>query len=164
MATKRYYWLKLNEGFFNRNEVRYLEKQEGGHTLLLLYIKLMLLGINAEGELYFKGDKPFNITTLSMVTDMDRETVEEAIKTYLDLGMMEITEGGVYKLCDYEDLVGSETESAVRMRRKRDRDTGSNIIASHCDGVLSHSDIDIDIDIEKDIDIDKERGRLYIYR
>ncbi len=159
MATRRYYWLKLSDGFFNRNDIRYLCKQEKGCAYVLLYIRLMLMGINDNGALYFKRNIPFNKSTLAMVTETEPSFVEEALGVYGELGMIECGEDGVLRLCDYEDMVGSESLSASKMRRKRARDRNG----SQCDPIWSHCDIEIekeiDIDKDKDIDIDIEKER-----
>ena len=159
MATKRFYWLKLNEGFFNRNDVRYLEMQEKGYAFVLLYIKLMLLGINSEGALYFKKNIPFNKTTLSMITGMDAALIEEALSVFTELGMTETNRDGVIKLCEYDDMVGSESDAAARMRKRRAEKEDESVTMlrknEHC-----YREIEIDKEKEKekekDIDIEIE--------
>ena len=42
MANKRYYWLKLDRGFFDQKEIKLLRKIAGGDTYTIIYLKLLL--------------------------------------------------------------------------------------------------------------------------
>ena len=42
MAGKRYYWLKMEENFFNDKRVKKLRKIAGGDTYTIIYLKMML--------------------------------------------------------------------------------------------------------------------------
>ena len=59
MATsakdKKYYWLKLKEGFFRDKKMKKLRRIAGGDTFTIIYLKMQLLSLRHEGKLYFEG-------------------------------------------------------------------------------------------------------------
>ena len=46
MAGKRYYWLKLQVGFFQELIIKQLRTLPEGDSIVLLYLKLLLKAIN----------------------------------------------------------------------------------------------------------------------
>ena len=53
MAGKRYYWLKLQVGFFQELIIKQLRTLPEGDSIVLLYLKLLLKAINTEGIIYY---------------------------------------------------------------------------------------------------------------
>ena len=54
---KKYYWLKLNRGFFKRHDVRIIEAIND--KFVLFYMKLLAESIDHEGYLRFSEAKPY---------------------------------------------------------------------------------------------------------
>ena len=48
MGTKRYFWLKLMGDFFDRTEIRLIEKAPHGKELVLLYLKLLCKSLETD--------------------------------------------------------------------------------------------------------------------
>ena len=40
MAERRFYWLKLPEGFFRQKEIKKLRQIAGGDTYTIIYLKM----------------------------------------------------------------------------------------------------------------------------
>lgn len=55
MAGKRYYWLKLQVGFFQELIIKQLRTLPDGDSIVLLYLKLLLKAINTEGIIYYQN-------------------------------------------------------------------------------------------------------------
>ena len=49
--TKRFYWLKLQEDFFEDDTIDFIESQENGEKYCLFYLKLCLKALKSEGKL-----------------------------------------------------------------------------------------------------------------
>ena len=52
--TKRYYWLKLPENFFDATDdetISFIEEQEGGSAYVLFYLKLLCKALRTDGTL-----------------------------------------------------------------------------------------------------------------
>ena len=58
MAGKRYYWLKLQVGFFQELIIKQLRTLSEGDSIVLLYLKLLLKAINTEGIIYYQHILP----------------------------------------------------------------------------------------------------------
>lgn len=52
---KKYYWLKLKNGFFDSLQVKKLRRIAGGDTLTIIYLKLLLYTMSSEGVIEYKG-------------------------------------------------------------------------------------------------------------
>ena len=152
MAGKKFYWLKLKRDFFKRHDIRIIEEMPNGKDYVLFYLKLLLESIDHEGSLRFSDTIPYNEQMLSVVTNTNVDIVRSAMKLFVDLQLIEIFDDQTIFMGEVEKLIGSESESAERMRRLR-----QNQRASLCDGDVRNSDIEI----EKEKEIDKE---LYLDR
>ena len=52
--TKKYYWIKLNTNFFNKEQIDFLMSQKNGSEYVVLYQMLCLNTANNNGELTSK--------------------------------------------------------------------------------------------------------------
>lgn len=88
MSNKRYYWLKLNENFFDEDTIIFLEEQENGKDYIIFYLKLLLKSIRDEGKLVrFIGNKivPYDVKSLAKLTNVSVDTVAVAMKLFESL-------------------------------------------------------------------------------
>lgn len=157
---KRYYWLKLNENFFERDEMKVLENMPNGKDYIIFYLKLLLKSISAEGMLIFREVIPFTPEMLSSITNTSVDTVRVATDLFIKLGLMELWDDGTLFMTETINMIGSETDSAKRMRKLREREKKKELLPSHCDESVRKSDTEIDIEKDIDIDIDKEKEEL----
>ena len=51
--SKRYYWLKLQDNFFERDEIKIIEAMPNGKDYILFYLKIMLKSINLKKAVEF---------------------------------------------------------------------------------------------------------------
>ena len=47
--SKKYYWLKLKDNFFNQKEVKKLRKIAGEDTYTIIYLKMQMIRIKKNG-------------------------------------------------------------------------------------------------------------------
>lgn len=166
-GSKRYYWLKLNENFFDREEIKVIESMENGKDYIIFYLKLLLKSIATEGTLRFRGIIPYTPEMLASITNTSIDTVRVAIDLFVKLGLMELWDDGTLFMVETQNMIGSETEWARRKRIQRNKikelPNPEDNVQKKEDNVQEVSfvcptdiDIDIDKDIDIDIDIDKE--------
>ena len=55
MANKRFYWLKLQEDFFQQKAMKKLRRMEHGETLTIIYLKMQLASLRNGGVIAFEG-------------------------------------------------------------------------------------------------------------
>lgn len=164
MANKRYYWLKLKEDFYDNDTMQYLESLDNGYAYAYIYTKLCLKSLKNEGMLIrFVGNclLPYDMKSLSKLLNMPIDTVKNAVEIFLKIGLIEQLDTGALYMCQINEMIGSETDAAGRMRKKRaiERKQKAISVTSLQDSyeeVTENVTTDIDIEKDKDIEIDKE--------
>ena len=151
MADNKYYWLKLKRDFFKRHDIRIVEEMENGKDYVLFYLKMLLEGIDHEGELRFSETIPYNEKMLAVITNTNVDIVRSAMKVFIDLNMIDILEDSTIYMAAIERLIGKETAGAERVRNYRNK-----IKALQCNTIETKCNIEIEIEKEKEIDINKD--------
>lgn len=59
---------------------------------MLFYLKMLLESIDHEGELRFSDAIPYNEEMLSVITDTNVDVIRQAMRIFIDLGMIEVLE------------------------------------------------------------------------
>ena len=151
MAGKKFYWLKLKRDFFKRHDIRIIESMPNGKDYILFYLKMLLESIDHEGELRFSDAIPYNEQMLSVITNTNIDIVKAAMKLFIDLRMVDVMDDQTIYMMEVEKLIGSESDSAVRMRKHR-----ANARPSLCDANVQKSDTEIEIESEKETETEGE--------
>lgn len=120
MAEKRYYWLKLEESYFDNPKIKKLRKIAGGDTYTIIYLKLQLLSISNKGIITFEGIENTFEEELALKLDEDVEDVRIVLAYLKTQGLIENNEQE-FLLPDACKRIGSEGKSAERVRLFRER-------------------------------------------
>ena len=121
MAKKRYYWLKLMENFFQQPKIKKLRRIAGGDTFTVIYLKLQLLSLKTEGRLYFEGIEDNFTDELALTIDEDPDNVRFTLLYLQQHGLIEEITENEYAMPETMACIGSESASAERVRRLRER-------------------------------------------
>ena len=170
MSNKRYYWLKLNENFFEDDTVAWIEERENGKDYIIFYLKLCLKSLTDDGYLIrYVGEKliPYDIKALSKLTNTDYDTVKVAMNLFLEVGIISQLDSGELYLNQINEMIGSETDAAQRKRKQRAREAKLETVNQEklemrdiVTEVSQEGHIEIEIEkekeLDKEIDIDKE--------
>lgn len=153
---KRYYWLKLPDDFFRQKPIKKLRRIAGGDTYTIIYLKMLLVSLKNEGKLFFDGVEENFTEEIALELDEEEENVKVTVQFLMAQGLLQLIDESEYELTECSRMVGSESASAERMRRLRDKKT------SQCDiGVTQQLHLS-DVEKEKEIEIDKEIENKYI--
>lgn len=120
--AKKYYWMKLKEDFFDDDAIEWLEEQPKGKEYALFYLKLCLKSLKTNGLLIRTVGTilvPYDTKKLSEITKTDYDTAIVAMELLKNIGLVEIMESGEICLPRMEEMIGSETDKAVLMRKIR---------------------------------------------
>ena len=151
---KRYYWLKLPDDFFRQKPIKKLRRIAGGDTYTIIYLKMLLVSLKNEGKLFFDGVEENFTEEIALELDEEEENVKVTVQFLMAQGLLQLIDESEYELTECSRMVGSESASAERMRRLRDKKT------SQCDiGVTQQLHLS---DVEKEKEIDKEIENKYI--
>ena len=134
--SKRYYWLKLPETFFDAVDdetISYIEDMDGGQAYVLFYLKLLCKALRTDGYLIRyvgTGCIPYDDAALAKLTRMSVDTVRCAVQVLTKVGLMQRLESGELFLTQIKEFTGSETDKAAIMRKSRARARldGGNIV------------------------------------
>lgn len=156
--TKRYYWIKLSQAFFNSKEIKKLRKIAGGDTYLIIYLKMQLLSLETGGKLYFDGLEDDFAEELALSLDEDVNNIRMTIAFMQKCGLIEQRAEGEFFMPEVLQNIGSESSSAARVRKHRELQCNEKALQCNTDVTKCNLIIDIDKDkeIDKDIDTDTE--------
>lgn len=126
----RYYWLKLNENFFESDVVEWLEDQENGEKYVLLYLKLCLKSLKTDGVLVRQVGKmtiQHTAESIAKQTQFDIEIVESALALFEQIGLIEKNDKGESYLPEVANMTGSgsASESATKKKTQRQNKKGT---------------------------------------
>ncbi|MDU7164206.1 MAG: phage replisome organizer N-terminal domain-containing protein [Anaerococcus vaginalis] len=171
--NKRYYWLKLPEDFYDDDTIQWIEDQENGAAYVNFYLKLLLKSLSDEGRLIrYVGQRliPYDVKSLSRLTNTDTDTVRVALELFVKIGLIERLDTGEIYMSQIDEMIGSETQAATRMRKMRARkalksdnqaekqeidDEKRNNVTGERNNVQKCYTDNRDKIIDKDIEIDK---------
>jgi predicted phage replisome organizer len=162
--TKRYYWLKLQENFFDDVWVKKLRKIAGGDTYTCIYLKMILKSLQDEGIITFRGIENTLAEEMALIIDEDPDNVQVTISFLMRAGLLIDIGNNQFSFLIVAENLGSESASAKRVRDFRERhkalqcNTDVTEMKQNCNG-------EIDIEKEKDIyikDIKSDEPTLYL--
>lgn len=149
--SKKYFWLKLKNDFFNQREIKKLRKIAGGDTFTIIYLKMQLLSIQTEGILKFEGTEETLADQLALELDEEEDNVKLTLSFLHSNGLIEQISDSEFLMPKTASNLGSEVDSAERVRRLRAKK------ALQCNTDVTKSNTEIEIDIEKEIELDIEK-------
>ncbi len=119
--NKKYYYLKLNENFFEREEIKIIEAQPNGYEYSNILLKMYLKSLKRDGKLMVTNLIPYSVETLSKVLGHNVDTVRNAIKVFEEFKLVEILDNGAIYLLDIQNFIGKSSTEADRKREQRAR-------------------------------------------
>ena len=142
--NKRYYWYKMKTDFFEEMIIKFLKKQKKGDTMILLFQKIMLCSLKNDGYIYYKKMFPTFEEELALSIGAKPNIIKELLDILIKFEAIEKIDESTYYIKMIENCVGSETDSAQKMRRKREAEK------SQCDHNVTHCSPEIEKDTEKE--------------
>ena len=142
--TKRYYWLRLKDDFFESKRIKRLRRMSD--TYVIVYLKLQLKAMKTEGVIRYTGLEDSAAEEFALDINEDPIDVEETLNYLLEKDLCE-SDGTNFFFPYALENTGSEGASAERNRNYRARK------ASLCDTDVTDArqNRDGEKEIEKDI-------------
>lgn len=168
--NKKYYYLKLADNFYDRDEMIMLESMPDGYMYSNILLKLYLRSLRNEGKLLFNDRIPYNSTMLSNITRHPVAVVEKALNIFLELGLIEILDNGAIYMLDIQNFIGRGSTEADRKRDYRRRIENDKKLLGQNQGQMSEKcpdksppeieqekETEQELDLETEKDIEKEQ-------
>lgn len=153
---KKYYWLQLKEDFFRQKEIKLLRKIAGGDTYTIIYLKMMLMSLKDEGKILYEGVGSNLAEEIALEIDEDVENVQITINYLMSKNLLVTSSEYEGFLSDVPNLIGSESDSAKRVRKHRQiKKDEQKTLQSNI--AVTNGNTEIEIDIEREIDKEKEQ-------
>lgn len=160
--NKRYFWLKLFDNFFSSKRIKRLRQLAGGDTYTIIYLKMQLKALKDDGYLYFDGLMGDFAEELALDIDEKPDDVKMTIQYLLSVGLIECSDSGEEWYLTYmKNCIGSETASAQRSRKFRQKQKEEKALQCNTDETLEKRlpNVEIDIEIDKNIDINISKNQ-----
>ena len=152
--SKKYYWLKLKEDFFDKKIIKKLRKIAGGDTYTIIYLKLQLLAMKNDGKLLFEGIEDNFAEEMALELDEDVENVRITLMYLEKNNLIEMLSENEYLLPEVIEATGSESSVTARVRKHRE-----NKKMLQCNTVETKSNKNETTEKEKEKDIEKEKNK-----
>ena len=120
MANKRYYWLKLEEQYFDSKIQKAIKKNENGNDILLCYLKLQLKYLKTDGLIEYQGICDNLFEEIALDIDEDVDLIKQTISILIKYKAVEQEENNLY-LIEMQERIGSKTDSALRVAKHREK-------------------------------------------
>ena len=117
--NKKYYYLKLKEGFFDSDDMKLLQAMKDGYVYSDILLKLYLQSLRQEGRLMYRGIVPYTPDMIAAITNHQVGTVEKAMRIFEQMGFIEILDNGAIYMLDIQNFIGQSSSEADRKRSYR---------------------------------------------
>ncbi|MBR6613145.1 MAG: phage replisome organizer N-terminal domain-containing protein [Clostridia bacterium] len=160
--SKRYYWLKLKEDFFDEKYIKALRKLPDGNALVIVYLKMQLKSLKTEGLLKYEHILPSAEEELALVLDEDVNLVKLTLAAISNMGLVEKWDNDTFYMSALQPLIGSETEVAKRVRKHRELKNQEqkllqcNINETNCNTDIEKREKRKEKETEQETDIEKK--------
>lgn len=156
-------WIKIETGIFDNKKIKMLEAMPDGDTLIVIWLKILILAGNTNdcGYAYFTKEIPYTEQMLATLFNRPLTTIQLALTTFERYGMIEIIDD-IIKVSNWEryqnvegmERIREQTRKRVAKHRELKR-IGCNVTSN---ATVTQSNA-IDIDIDKDIEIEKKEKK-----
>lgn len=118
---RKYYYLKLKEGFFESEEMTFLQQMQDGYLYSDILMKMYLKSLKDKGKLMYRNLIPYSPEMLATVCRHKVGVIEKALTVFQNLGLIEILDNGAIFMSDIQNFIGQSSSEADRKRQYRDR-------------------------------------------
>lgn len=137
--SKKYYYMRLKENFFDNDVIAVLESQPDGVLYSNILLKMYLKSLKNNGLLMVNDLIPYNSQMIATITRQPIGVVEKALMLFKNLGLIDVLEGGAIYMSDIELFVGQSSTEAERKKQKRMEIKATNLLADKCPTNVHHS-------------------------
>lgn len=150
--TRKYYYMRLKENFFESDEMVILESLPQGYLYSNILLKLYLKSLKNNGCLMFNDCIPYDAQMISTLLKQPIGIVRDALNTFQTLGLIDVLDNGTIYMSNIELFIGQSSNEGERKKAAR-------LALLKSGGQMSDkrpTEIDIEKEIDKELDIEKE--------
>ncbi len=165
----KFYWMILQEDFFDEDSISWLEEQKpNGRDYAYFYLKLCLKALKTNGILVRRVGQmlvPYDNNKLAEITKIDFDTVTIAMTLLQKIGLVKILENGEIYLPQLEKMIGEKSKGAFKKQQQREalKGDGGQMSTEVSTRIRDRDRIrNKEIDIDNDDRLDLNNNKLNI--
>lgn len=115
------YFLKLYDWFINSDEIRWIESQEHGAEIVLMFFRLMMIAKNKNGKIariVGQMENPYTIKEMAEATYQTEERVKEGLELLIKAELV-VKEGEYYSIPKALEFTNQTTVGAIKKQNYR---------------------------------------------
>ena len=155
--TRKYYYIRLKEDFFDSPNIVVLESLKNGVIYSNILLKLYLKSLKMNGRLMVNDVIPYDVKMIAQITRQKVKVVEKAMEVFKQYGLVEILENGAIYMTDIQNLIGKSSSEADRQREYDRRIAEEKKSIRNLKEISEKSTPELEKDIEKDIEKELEK-------
>ena len=162
--NKKYYYLKLKDNYFERDNVRVLESMENGHLYSLIILKLYLKSLKHEGHLKMTDKIPYSldkVNVLAKVINHDLDHVKQAINLAVELDLISLMATDELWMTDIQNFIGHSSTEADRIREYRHKISTKDVTIVQQKNDISTPELKKESEKEQEKEIDTEKEKAF---
>ena len=149
--NKKYYYMRLNENYFDSETQVLLESMPDGYLYSNILLKLYLKSLKNDGRLMFNDKIPYSPQMIATITRHQVGTVEKALEIFRELNIIDVIDTGAIYMLDIQNFIGKSNTEADRKRAYRKRiENEKGQMSLKCPLEIEK---EIELEIKKEIDI-----------
>lgn len=154
-------WIKLATEIFDNRKIRQIEGLPDGDAIIVIWMKLLCLAgnINDSGMVYFTKEIPYTDQMLAMQFNRPLTTVQLALKTFEQFGMIEVIEN-ILHISNWEKYQSvdrlSEIREYNRIAKQKSRAKAKQKLLENVNDMSMTGQRCQDTDIDKEVEKEKE--------
>ena len=157
--SKKYYYLKLKENFFDSEEIKILKSMENGYEYTCILLEMHLKSLKNEGKLIFQDTIPYDPKMLSVVLGHNIAVIEKAISIFIKLNLIEQLRSGEIFLLNIQSFIGRSSSEADRIRVYRSSIEDAKLLTPCTKDVQMYDKRTPkkELELEKELELKKEK-------
>ena len=115
------YFLKLYDWFINSDEIRWIELQEHGAEIVIMFFRLMMIAKNKNGKIariVGQMENPYTIKEMAEATYQTEERVKEGLELLIKAELV-VKEGECYSIPKALEFTNQTTVGAIKKQNYR---------------------------------------------
>lgn len=117
--NRKYYYMRVQENFYEREEIKLLESMDNGILYSNILMKLYLKSLKRDGQLMFNDVIPYTPEILSKILNVEVGTMRFALDLFKQLGLVEIFDNGAIFMLNIQEFIGKTSTEADRKKAYR---------------------------------------------
>jgi len=156
--SRPYFYLKLKDNFFDREEIKVIKRMNKGDSYVCIMLELYLKSLKRGGELLFLDKIPYSLPTLSAVLDRNEDEVKFAIELFEQYGLIERLDSGAIFITDIQNFIGKSSTEGDRKREFRARVDSQKSTIGHLSDIRP-PELELELELEKELELKLDVSR-----